>query len=118
MDLNTRFLLVMKHLGYNKGDFAHKLNVSQAVISHISSGRNKPGTDLLLSLLSQFGEISADWLLLGNGEMLRQKEVLAEVENLLKLIDEIKLLNDMNYNSLNIRVESLKSLFNKAIVSK
>lgn len=107
MDLNARFLAVMQHYGLNKGDFAQKLGISQGVISHISSGRNKPGMEMTQSLLTEFPDISADWLVLGRGDMFRPKEVWDGKADLLKLLDEIKLLNQMNYNGLSARIESL-----------
>lgn len=52
-------------------DFANKLNISNAVLSHITSGRNKASLDLVITILKHFPDISADWLLLDKGEMLR-----------------------------------------------
>jgi hypothetical protein len=54
-------------------DFANKIGISNAVMSHISSGRNKASTDLILNILNHFPDISTDWLLLGQGEMLRSR---------------------------------------------
>jgi predicted transcriptional regulator len=106
--LNQRMLEIMKDTGLNKGDFAQKLGVSQGVISHISSGRNKPGLEMVVECLRVFPDISADWLLLGKGPMKRTKTEDTRLEQLDKLLDEVKLLNDMNYSSLSSRIELLK----------
>lgn len=58
----------------SKSTFALELDISLPVMTHISTGRNKPGIDLIQKLLSRFEEISPDWLLLGKGTMLREKE--------------------------------------------
>jgi transcriptional regulator with XRE-family HTH domain len=106
-DLSKRILEVMAHLKLSKVDFAQKLGISSAVLSHISSGRNKPGLDLIVGILTHYNQVSADWLLLGNGVMIRDNSDREVVDQLLKLIDEVKLLNEMNYNGLSIRIEAL-----------
>ena len=40
-------------------------------ISHILSGRNKPGFDLLQKILRRFPRINPDWLLLDSPQMYR-----------------------------------------------
>lgn len=69
--------------GISKSDLAHRLAVSLAQLSHISSGRNKPGLDLIQKLLLQFPEISADWLLNGTGDKYRKSGISAEINHLL-----------------------------------
>lgn len=107
MDLNQRFLAVMHHFHLNNGDFAQKLRISPGVISHISSGRNKPGLEITITLLQEFPEVSSDWLLLGEGSMLRPKNNTDIQDQISKLVLEVKMMNDMNYNGLNVRIESL-----------
>ena len=68
-DLNKRVLLLIDKLGITKTVFASALDVSQAVITHISSGRNKPGVEILQKILQAYPHISAEWLLMGTGEM-------------------------------------------------
>ena len=110
MSIDGRFLAVMQFYKLNKGEFASRLGVSQGVISHISSGRNKPSLDMVLSLLESFKEVDPEWLLYEKGEMLRQEGKNLQKEELLKLIEEINILNEMNYNVLNDRIRSLKKL--------
>ncbi len=57
---------------YKNGEFAELLGINPAGISHILAGRNNPGYDLLKKILTRFPNVSADWLLLGEGPMLRQ----------------------------------------------
>ena len=70
-ELNKRVLSVMEHKQMSKSSFALALDSSLPVLTHISSGRNKPGLELIQRLLSRFPDISPDWLILGNGEMYR-----------------------------------------------
>jgi transcriptional regulator with XRE-family HTH domain len=106
--VSLRMLELMKDSGLNRSDFAHRLGVSQGVISHISSGRNKPGLEMVVECLKAFPEISADWLLLGVGDMKRDKTPDKQLKQLTQLLDEVKLLNDMNYNSLASRIELIQ----------
>jgi len=52
----------------DKKSFAEKLGISAATLSHLSSGRNNPSLDLIISILETFKEVSPDWLLFGRGE--------------------------------------------------
>ena len=108
MNLNDRFLAVMRHFNLTNRDFASKLGVSQGVVSHISSGRNGPGADLLVQLLTVFPEIDPEWLILGNGQMLKRNIHALNKDNLIKVIQEIRLLNQLNYNNLNSRLDVLE----------
>jgi hypothetical protein len=65
---------IMVYTGHTKSSFAKVLDVSLPLITHITSGRNKPGMDLIQKTLIAFPDINAKWLLLGEGEM-RVKEI-------------------------------------------
>ena len=53
----------------SQAQLAETLGVARAGISHILSGRNKPGFDFLESMATRFPQISMDWLLTGKGRM-------------------------------------------------
>ncbi len=57
--------------GLSASKFAETVGVQASGISHILSGRNKPGYDLIVKILGNFPDISPDWLLLGEGSMYR-----------------------------------------------
>lgn len=69
--LNKRIIEVMVRKDHTKSSFAKALDVSLPLITHITSGRNKPGVDLIQKIISVFDDISPDWLLLGIGTMFR-----------------------------------------------
>jgi transcriptional regulator with XRE-family HTH domain len=71
MEIGKRFMDVFAYSGLSRLEFAERLKISPAVLSHISSGRNQPSLDLILALRRAYPEISLDWLLLGNGNMKR-----------------------------------------------
>ncbi|MBQ3766822.1 MAG: helix-turn-helix transcriptional regulator [Bacteroidales bacterium] len=53
----------------SQAQLADTLGVARASISHILSGRNRPGFDFLEGMALHFPGISMDWLLTGNGRM-------------------------------------------------
>jgi len=52
--------------------FADILGVQRSGISHILSGRNKPGFDLMEKILIKFPDINAEWLITGKGKMYKE----------------------------------------------
>tara|TARA_R110002051_G_scaffold224048_1_gene287243 strand:- start:4468 stop:5229 length:762 start_codon:yes stop_codon:yes gene_type:complete len=71
-DINKRFLQVMEENDYSGYKFAKEFKeVSESKLTHIRSGRNQPSTDLISALIKKFPNISYNWLLAGEGEMLK-----------------------------------------------
>jgi len=66
MDLKDRFKYLMKLNNLSASAFAEKVGVQPSSISHILSGRNKPSIEFVEKVLTQFPNISADWLVTGN----------------------------------------------------
>ena len=108
MDINERILAVGAGAGMNNIEFAQALGISQAVLSHLRAGRNKPGLELVLALLQRFPEINPEWMLFGKGEMKRPEQEMGQKQELLQLLQEIKLMNEMNFNALKSRIEGLE----------
>jgi transcriptional regulator with XRE-family HTH domain len=73
MDVGKRFMEVFAYSGLSRLDFADRLKISPAVLSHISSGRNQPSLDLIIAVTKAYPEISVDWILLGTGTMKRRQ---------------------------------------------
>lgn len=72
-DLNKRIIEIMIKMGHSKSSFARELDVSLPLITHITTGRNKPGLELIQKLLLRFPELSPEWILVGNGDMFREQ---------------------------------------------
>jgi transcriptional regulator with XRE-family HTH domain len=70
--MNERLIKLMEYLEYTPSVFADEIGVIRSSISHIMSGRNKPGVELLQRVLKRFPEVSAEWLLAGIGPMFKE----------------------------------------------
>ena len=68
-EIKDRFKLIMDREKLTAGAFAESIGASQATISHILSGRNKPSVELVLRVHQRYGDINLEWLLTGKGEM-------------------------------------------------
>lgn len=75
MNINERFQIVIDTLYKgNKRAFAMSINVAPTVIENVVGKRQgKPSFDVLCSLCAN-ANISPEWLLLGEGEMLRSAQ--------------------------------------------
>ena len=65
---------VMKHYNLSATQFATEIGIQRSALSHIMSGRNKPSLDFILKMKQRFSEINTDWLLLGFGKMMDEKQ--------------------------------------------
>ena len=62
--MGEKLLRLMKSEGLTSSRLAEILGTGASNISHIISGRSKPGYDLLRKILLSFPQINPDWLLL------------------------------------------------------
>jgi transcriptional regulator with XRE-family HTH domain len=67
--MNRRLLQFLQAENLTQTQLADTLSVARGSVSHILSGRNKPGYDFLESLLLHFPRLNLDWLLTGKGKM-------------------------------------------------
>jgi len=81
MSLNERISKVIEYSKLSSSEFADEIDVQRSSISHITSGRNKPSLEFIIKIKSRFPEILWDWLVNGEGEMLKSE--LSETENML-----------------------------------
>ena len=63
---------ILKRENITSSQFADKIGVQRSSVSHVISGRNKPGFEFIRRVIESFPDINADWLLTGMGEMYRQ----------------------------------------------
>ena len=52
---------------------ADVLGIQRSGLSHILSGRNKPGFDFIRKLLTRYPTLSAEWLITGKGKMYKEQ---------------------------------------------
>ena len=71
--MNRRFQTILDLETLSPAHLADRLGVQRSGISHILSGRNKPSFELLQRVVQSFPEISAEWLITGNGKPLKEQ---------------------------------------------
>lgn len=69
--MKDRIRLIMEREHLTPSAFADRLQLGRAVISHILNGRNNPSLDVVTRILSKVNYINPDWLLTGNGDMVK-----------------------------------------------
>lgn len=87
--INARVLSLMTKLGKSKSEMARDIDVSPSIMSHITSGRNKVGLDVLQKISLAYPEVSTSWLLNGIGSMFQESDGL----KLQQLEAELDILN-------------------------
>lgn len=79
--MNRRLLQFLQAENITQAQFADTLSVARGSVSHILSGRNKPGYDFLESLLLHYPRLNLDWLMTGKGRMYREDIASESSEN-------------------------------------
>jgi len=69
--IDKRLRLLLENERLTSSQFAKIVGYRPSSISHILSGRNKPGFDFIQEILKKFDKINPEWLILGRGEMYR-----------------------------------------------
>lgn len=81
MSLNERISKIIDYSGLTPSEFADEIDVQRSSISHVTSGRNKPSLEFIIKIKSRFPEILWDWLVNGEGQMLKSDLQEKESEN-------------------------------------
>lgn len=104
MSLNDRISKVIEYSNLTPSEFADEIDVQRSSISHITSGRNKPSLEFIIKIKSRFPEILWDWLITGDGEMLKSDAPVVEKEEIVEektkptsLPDLFTLIDDDNF---------------------
>jgi len=120
MNINDRFTKILEYSGFTASEFADEIDVQRSSISHIISGRNKPSLEFIVKIKNRFPEISWDWIILGQGEMLQNNSALSTSESKINLEEEnsspdLFTLIDEDYKN---EIFSNENLFVKRIATK
>lgn len=70
--MNKRLLQFLQAENISQAQLADTLSVARGSVSHILSGRNRPGFDFIESLLLHYPSLNLDWLITGKGRMYRE----------------------------------------------
>jgi transcriptional regulator with XRE-family HTH domain len=65
MLIQERIQVILKMHQLSPSMFADKIGVQRSSVSHVLSGRNKPGLDFLEKILVHFPRVNAHWLITG-----------------------------------------------------
>jgi transcriptional regulator with XRE-family HTH domain len=75
MSIPQRIQQILQQHHITPSIFADKIGVQRSNVSHVLSGRSKPGLDFLEKILNTFPDIDAHWLITGNegGDVVNQR---------------------------------------------
>jgi len=76
--IDKRLRLLLENERLTSSQFAKIVGYRPSSISHILSGRNKPGFDFIQEILKKFENINPEWLLLGRGEIYRTADTVLD----------------------------------------
>lgn len=69
--MNTRLQQFLAAENISQSQFADSIGVARASVSHIISGRNKPGFDFIENMARRYPALNLDWIVTGKGKMYR-----------------------------------------------
>ena len=73
--INDRIKVLIDRLGVSPSKFSESIEVKATVIHNIiKARRSKPSFDILSRILEKYSDVSADWLLRGEGGIWRRKK--------------------------------------------
>ena len=72
MELNERITKLIQSIGVRKTVFVDRLNVSQAFVSQMCSGKAQPSDRTIADICREFN-VNETWLRTGDGEMFQRK---------------------------------------------
>lgn len=70
----------MKVNNLSAAQMAEEMGIQRSNVSHILSGRNKPGFDFLSKLLIRYPKVNAHWLITGKSQRVEESVPVEKVE--------------------------------------
>ena len=89
MDIKERFQIFINYKGLSKRKFQESIGVSNSYIQNISNGIS---AEILKRITKTYTELNTDWLLYGEGDMLKSQS--REMERINTLLDTITTLQE------------------------
>lgn len=103
MSIVERLQEILRYSNLSVRGLAIKCSLKQQTLDKHIKGISEPSANTLIGIAVAFPEISTDWLLLGNGSMLKEDK---ESERIKSLLDTIATLQE----AINIKAETISSL--------
>lgn len=72
--MKNRIKKIIEYENISYSEFADKVRIQRSGVSHLISGRNNPGLEVIQKILKAFDYINTDWLLLGKGNMIKDEK--------------------------------------------
>ncbi len=73
-EISNRVKKLIEESGFSNTEFASKIDVNPAIISHILSGRNKPSLQIIQKISDSFTNVNLAYLISGEGALFKEKE--------------------------------------------
>lgn len=71
--INQRIREFIDSLGINDNQFAKSIGITQSVIASMFSRNTEPSSKVVVSILNAYADLSAEWLMRGEGSMLKHE---------------------------------------------
>jgi transcriptional regulator with XRE-family HTH domain len=72
--MNERLTSFLRAEQLSPSQFADLMGIQRSGVSHLLSGRNKPGFDFFSAFLHKFPAVNIEWLISGRGKMYKEME--------------------------------------------
>jgi DNA-binding XRE family transcriptional regulator len=69
--IKDRIIFFRLSQNLNQLNFSKKINISRSTICEIENGKNIPSTSCLVAIAKNFDNLNIEWLITGNGKMLK-----------------------------------------------
>jgi len=121
MSLSHRLKLLIKSKNISQSEFARMLDVTRGSVNQWLAGKLVPGHKPMMKIYEVFPEISADWLLLGKGEMSIENKFSGSDNSFLKkqLMDQAEMMGlyKQLLSEKDARIKLLESIVNSTAKS-
>ena len=111
----SRIKKIIEYTALSDRAFALKCGMNQPTLFNQLKGLRSISLDTILAIGRTFPEISRDWLLYGEGDMLKANNKDINTERMLKLLDTITTLQatiNAQSDTINVLTERIKQLEN------
>ena len=89
MSINKRVVELIDKTTGSKSGFSKTTGISNVILSHISSGRNKVSLTAVEQILLAYPNVNAEWLILGKGAAFKTGLEKSKELELLNTIEEM-----------------------------
>lgn len=120
MDILSRLQEIIRYTGLSVRAFSIKCAINQPTLDKQLKGLRKISIETIMGVLYSMPDISAEWLMRGNGQMLNNAESQnVELERISKLVDTITTLQEAintkneTISALNERIKQLENQLKK-----